>query len=235
MLPDGLIVLAAVIAATTSSGDMLYARSRSGFRLTTMRARAAAERRRRRDAGQRREQRAHQFNAASCISPTVLRFAGKHEVANRHAAGVEPHDERRHRSGRHERARAIHIRNGFGHRLRHVRARMKLQLDERRALDRLRFDVLDAGDVEEVILVIVGEVTLHLRRVHAAVRLRDVDRGNAERRKNIARHLSQGQHTSKTDAQNNHQSGDRATHRGGNEVHFALIDTSDTQKVTNAN
>src|ERR1017187_3332876 len=36
MLPDGLMRFAAVTAATTSSGDMLYARKRSGFRLITM-------------------------------------------------------------------------------------------------------------------------------------------------------------------------------------------------------
>ena len=36
MLPEGLMRLAAVTAATTSSGDMLYARKRSGFRLMTI-------------------------------------------------------------------------------------------------------------------------------------------------------------------------------------------------------
>ena len=39
----------------------------------------------------------------------------------------------------------------------------------------LRFDVFDSGDVEEVILVVVREKPFHLRRVHAAVRLRYID------------------------------------------------------------
>jgi hypothetical protein len=51
---------------------------------------------------------------------------------------------------------------------------MKLQLDQRNALDRLAFDVLDAVDVEEVVLVIVSDEPFHLRRVEAAVRLRHV-------------------------------------------------------------
>ena len=45
---------------------------------------------------------------------------------------------------------------------------------------RLRFDALDAVDVEEVVLVVVGDVALHLRRAHAAVRLRDVDHRQIE-------------------------------------------------------
>ena len=69
---------------------------------------------------------------------------------------------------------------------------MKLKLHDGGSLDVLRLDVLDARDVEEVILVVVGQVAFHLRRIHAALRLRDVDGGNAQRREDIARHLFRG-------------------------------------------
>ena len=46
---------------------------------------------------------------------------------------------------------------------------MKLELHDGSALDVLRLNVLDPGDVEEVILVVVGQVALHLRRIHAAI------------------------------------------------------------------
>jgi hypothetical protein len=57
---------------------------------------------------------------------------------------------------------------------------MKLQLHDRSALDVLGLHVLDAGDVEEVILVVVGQVAFHLQRVHAAIGLCDVDGRNAQ-------------------------------------------------------
>ena len=90
---------------------------------------------------------------------------------------------------------------------------MELQLDDRRALDGLRFHVLDAGDVEEVILVIVGEVTFHLRRVHAAVRLRDVNGGDAERRKNVARHFLERQPRGENHAEQKHEDRERSAQR----------------------
>ena len=81
-----------------------------------------------------------------------------------------------------------HVGDGLGHGRRHVRARVKLQLHQARALNGLGFHMLDAGDVQEMILVVVSEVALHLGRVHAAERLRDVDGGNAERWKDVAAH-----------------------------------------------
>ena len=52
----------------------------------------------------------------------------------------------------------------------------------------LRLDVLDAVDVEEVILVVVGDEPFHLGRVHAAVGLGDVERRHAEVGEDVARH-----------------------------------------------
>ena len=73
----------------------------------------------------------------------------------------------------------------------------------------LRLDVLDAGDVEEVIFVVVGEVALHLRRVHAAVGLRDVDGRNAQRREDVARHFLQGQPRTQNDGKDEHDDRER--------------------------
>jgi hypothetical protein len=52
---------------------------------------------------------------------------------------------------------------------------MEVQLHQRRALHVPRLDVVNAADVQEVVLVVVGQKAFHLRRVHAAVGLADVD------------------------------------------------------------
>jgi hypothetical protein len=52
---------------------------------------------------------------------------------------------------------------------------MEIQLHQGHALDVLRFDVVNAVDVEEVVFVVVGDQPFHLGRVHAAVGLGDVD------------------------------------------------------------
>ena len=65
---------------------------------------------------------------------------------------------------------------------------MKRQLQERHVLNRLRFDALDAADVEEVVLVVVREMAFHLRGAHAAVGLRDIDDRQIEVRKDVDRH-----------------------------------------------
>ena len=86
-----------------------------------------------------------------------LGLAREHEVAHGHAAGVEPHDERRDRARRHERARPIDVADRLGHRLGHVGAGVEVQLHQGHALDVPALDVVDAADVEEVVLVVVGE------------------------------------------------------------------------------
>ena len=71
----------------------------------------------------------------------------------------------------------------------HVSAWIELKLDQCRRLDVLGFDVLDAGDVEKMVFVIIGDVAFHLGRIHAAIRLHDIDRGDAQTRKNIPGHF----------------------------------------------
>ena len=96
---------------------------------------------------------------------------------------------------------------------------MELQLEQRRALDGLRLHVLDAGDVEEVILVIISEVALHLRRVHAAVRLRHVNGGNAQRGEDVARHLLQGQRGPQGHRRHPGQDGERTAQGLCDQIH----------------
>src|SRR5439155_15042873 len=106
-----------------------------------------------------------------------------------------------------------------GHRLRHIRARIKLELDDGGTLNRLRLHMLDASDVKEVILVVIGEVTFHLRRVHAAEWLRDVNGGNTQRGENVTWHLAQCQDRAKRHGKYRHHDSKGAAHRRLNKVH----------------
>jgi hypothetical protein len=66
------------------------------------------------------------------------------------------------------------------------------QLHERNALDVLRLDVLDPSYVQEVVLVVVRQVAFHLRRIHPAEWLRDVDGGCPQLREDVHLHLLDG-------------------------------------------
>jgi hypothetical protein len=87
---------------------------------------------------------------------------------------------------------------------------MELELHDRGTLDCLRFHVLDVGDVEEVVFVEIGQVRLHLRRVHATVGLGDVDRGDSQRRKHVAGHLFHREQGSQRDGENGDDDRQRA-------------------------
>ena len=188
ILPDGITSVALLTAAIASSGEIRYCCSLSGIERDDDGSLVAAERRRRGDAGQRREQGPHAVEREILQFALRVRGAAENQLTHRHAARIEARDEGRHRSRRHEGAGAVHIADRLRHRLRHVGAFVKHQLHQRRALDALALDVIDSGDVEEVILVVISEVAFHLRRVHAAVRLRDVDRGLADLREDVHRH-----------------------------------------------
>ena len=62
---------------------------------------------------------------------------------------------------------------------------MEVELHQGGALDVPGLDVVNAGDVEEVVLVIVGEEPFHLPWVHAAVGLSHIDDGEVELREDI--------------------------------------------------
>ena len=53
----------------------------------------------------------------------------------------------------------------------------------------LRLDVVDARDVQEVILVIVRQKPFHLRRVHAAVGLADINHRQIQAGEDVDGHL----------------------------------------------
>ena len=126
----------------------------------------STERRRRGNTGQSREQGPH------AVDREILHFALRVVVLLKTSwptatlPGIEARDERLHGSRRHEGAGAVHVADRFRHGLGHVGALVEDQLHQRRALDALAFDVIDAGDVEEVILVVVSQVAFHLSRVH---------------------------------------------------------------------
>src|SRR4029077_8391212 len=80
-----------------------------------------------------------------------------------------------------------------GHGLGHVGAGVEVELHQGHALDVLRLDVVDAGDVEEVVLVVVGQEPLHLLRVQAAVGLGHVDDRRVQVGKDVDRHADDGQ------------------------------------------
>ena len=178
----------------------------------------AAERRRRRDTGQSGE------HGPDNEQGLVLDLADgplalEDEVADRHAAGVEAHDERRDRVRRHERAGAVDVTDRLGHRVGHVGAGVEEELHQGDALDVLRLDVVDAGDVEEVVLVVVGEEPLHLLRVHAAVGLGHVDDRGVQVGEDVDRHAHDSKDGTQHDADNAYHHRDRMPHREDNRVH----------------
>ncbi len=214
MLPEGMTTLERLTAAMASSGEMRYCCSLSGSSVTTMVRWLPPNGGGAETPGSVANSGRTRLMAKSCISPCecVALLKTSRPTATLPASkrvmngGTVP--------GRHEGARAVHIADGLRHRLAHVGVRMKHQLHERRALDALALDVIDAGDVEEVILVVISQVAFHLRRVHAAVRLRDIDGGIAHLRKDIDRHALHGQDGAERDRDQRDDHGERAAEGG---------------------
>src|SRR6266853_5393748 len=171
------------------------------------RSRRTAEGRGSRNARERREERTHAVQCEVLNLADALRRTRKDEIPDRDTAGVKPHDERRDRSRWHERTRAIHIADRLRHRLAHVRAGMKRQLQQADVLDGFRFHSLYAGDVEEVILVVVDKVPFHLRGRYSAVRLRHIDHRQIQVRENIDGHPREREN--RTQGHADHQNDDR--------------------------
>ena len=180
---------------------------------------AAAEGRRSRDAGQGGEERADGVEGGVLQLGDGARLAGEDELADRHAAGVETHHERRHGAGRHHGARAVHVTDGLAHGLRHVRAGVELELHHRRALDVLGFDVLDAGDVQEVVFVIIRQEAFHLAGFHAAEGLGDVDSGDVQGREHVLGHAVQAEEGGEHQGHDRDDQGDRSTKDHREEIH----------------
>ena len=185
----------------------------------TTRPLVAAEGRRRGDARQAGEHRPHAEQGQVLDFADAAGLAGKDEVADRHASRIEAHHEGRYRVGRHEGPGAIDVADRFGHRLGHVRSGVEVQLHQGEALNVPGLDVVDAGDVEEMILVVVGEKAFHLRRVHAAVRLADVDHRQIEAGEDIDGHLLDRQQAAQADCDQRNDHGNGSSEREQNKVH----------------
>lgn len=141
-----------------------------------------------RNPGQGGKQRTHAVQGKILQLALRARGTAEQQLADGDAAGVKSRDEGRHRARRHERPRAVDITYGLRHGLRHVRAFVEDQFHQRRALDALALHAADSRDVEEVILVIVGEVAFHLGRVHASVRLSHINRRLSNLGEDVHRH-----------------------------------------------
>ena len=226
MLPEGMTRVALLTAAMASSGEMRYCWSLSGSSVMTMVRWLPPNGGGAETPGRVAKSGRTRFSAKSCISPWRVGGAAEDELSDGDAAGVEARDERRHGAGRHEGAGAVDVADGLGHRLAHVGALVEDQLHERRALNALAFDVIDAGDVEEVILVVVSEIAFHLGRVHAAVGLRDVDGGVADLREDIDRHALDGEDGAEGDGDQRDDDGDGPAEGCEDESHSLRAPTS---------
>src|SRR5207244_2125044 len=90
---------------------------------------------------------------------------------------------------------------------------------DRHALDVLRFDVVDAADVEEVVLVVVRQQPFHLSGVHAAVGLGDVDDRQVQLGKDVDFHAGESQAASTDDGDDGHHDRDRVPQSENDRVH----------------
>ena len=179
----------------------------------------AAEGWRRGNAGKRGEGRPHAVKSQVLDLAEGASLAGKHDIADRHGAGVETDHERRNCSGRHESAGAIHV----GYRLReglaHVRAGIEGQFQNAVALNGLVLDTLNPVDVKEVIFVVVDEIAFHLRRTHPPIGLRDVDHREIQVREDVDAHPRDGQYGAERYTDHHHQGGNRASQCRANQPH----------------
>ena len=96
---------------------------------------------------------------------------------------------------------------------------MERELQQRGVLNRLRFDALDPVDVEEVVLVVVGDVPFHLRRAHPPVRLRHVDHRQVKIGKDVRPHAAHRKCGGQGDGDHRDEDRDRAPERGTNQPH----------------
>src|SRR5213078_513640 len=124
-------------------------------------------------------------------------------------------------AGGHEGAGAVDVADDLGHGLGHVGAGVEEQLHQGDALDVAALDVVDAVDVEEVVLVIVGEQPFHLGRVHAAVGLGDVDDGQVEGGEDVHAAAPGGEGAAEDDGGDGHEDDVGVAQREANGVHVA--------------
>src|SRR5207237_10299261 len=99
---------------------------------------------------------------------------------------------------------------------------VKGELEERRALHGLRFDALDPVYIKEVVLVVVGEVALHLRGAHSAIGLSDIHNRQVEVGKDINPHTGEGENRAQRHGHNANDDGPGAAERKTNQPHGSV-------------
>src|SRR5436305_13149287 len=114
---------------------------------------------------------------------------------------------------------AIHIRDRLREGLAYMCSRMERESEQSRALDRLRFDALDAIDIKEVVLVVIRNEAFHLLRTHAAVRLSYVDDRNVQIGKNIDARTHQREYGTERHSNNHHDHADGPPKSSTDEPH----------------
>ncbi len=98
-------------------------------------------------------------------------------------------------------------------------------------MNRLALHAINSRDVEEVILVVIRDVPFHLRRVHAAVRLRDINGRIAHLRENIDRHSPRGQHRKERDGDERHDYRDWPAKSCEDKAHERLLAGLDQKRL----
>jgi hypothetical protein len=96
---------------------------------------------------------------------------------------------------------------------------MEVELHDRHSLHILGFDVVNPADVQEVVLVIVRQQAFHLRRVHPAVGLADVDDRQVQVREDVDRHPERRQDAPQRHGDDGDHHRERAAHREGDRIH----------------
>src|SRR5579875_159319 len=180
----------------------------------------AAERRRRGDAGDGGDHRTDAGVDEVLDLAQISGLAAEDEEAHRHVADVEPDDEGGNRARRHVSAGALHLRHHLRHGIGHIGARLEVDVHDRGAPNRARGDVVDAAYVKEVLLIEGDDVTFHLRRIHAAVRLNDRDARQIELGENVHLHARQRQKGEDYGCYYRHHDGDGACHCQPNQPHL---------------
>ena len=100
---------------------------------------------------------------------------------------------------------------------------MKEEFDEADTLNGLRLDVLDACDVEEVIFVVRDQIALHLRRIHPAVGLRDVDHWQIEIREDVYGHSRQRETRAERDGDDRDENREGTNKRSIDQPHVYCV------------
>ena len=149
-------------------------------------------------------------------------LALEHQVADRDAARVHPHDHRRQGPLGHPRHRPVRHRHHLGHRLAHVGAGEERELAQGHLLDVSCIDILDAINVLEIQLELVDDEALHLVGAHADVIQEDVDLRDIQRGEDVHAHPAVGKDAAADQRHDQHQGRDGATHCDNSRIHDSM-------------